>query len=219
MHAFVLAAVLTVTAPANGTVAEVQVQSGDGVTEGQVVIELDTTAIDKRFDAATADAGAADEARDNAALHLDAFTRIDEAITRGNMDAATLEAEAARKAALGDLERQRQLTQADDGPREEFERAVDAVRATQAAVDEVHWRAAHPKGGPSRGAQLRNELASAKKRSERAAALVARVQAELAAAHVASTGAGSVKDVLVTVGQHVRAGQALVKIDTEDQTP
>ncbi len=216
MHALVLAAIITVVAPSFGTVADVRVQSDDGVSEGDVVVAFDTTLVDLRIAAANAELGAAEESRDDAARKLDAFTRIDAAITTGNIEAATLSAGDELKTALADprspapAQRRRRAAERTSTP------PPAAVLAAQAAVDEVKWRAAHPKGASvaGRGAQLHNEVAAAAKRVERATANVARVNAELAATHVASTATGTVKAVLVSAGQRVSKGQALVRIDT-----
>jgi len=212
MHAVVLAAVVAVVAQVTGTIADIRVHVDDDVAEGDVVVAFDTSAADRQVDAANAEVAAAEAARDTAQRQLDAFTRVDAAITSGNVEAATLGVEGELRAALAELDRMRAAQETGD----DYDRIVDAVRTAQAAVDEAHWRGAHRDDGKDRGARMRASLAAATRRGERAAAAVTRANAALEATRVQATVTGTVRAVLIKEGQRVRAGQALLRVETPD---
>ncbi len=186
----VVAVIVEVVAPADGTIARVDVAVGDTVEAASAIAWLGDPQ-------RVADIAAAVE---RAARAVDAHDRVVTALAEGPEAVRALQAEldAARITFL----RIRQLHMLGEIPMREWSAALAEIEAATAAAAELAAERDAPLRFRTRGDRLRAELVAATRRRDRAS--------------VRAGAAGTVDALLVAPGDHVRRGHVVARISSDD---
>jgi multidrug resistance efflux pump len=186
----VVAIIVDVVAPADGTIARVDVAVGDTVEAASAIAWVG----DPRRVAEIA------EAVERAARAVDAYDRVATALAEGSPAIVALEAEL--DAARVTFARIRQLRELSEITNREWAAAVDVAEAAKAASAELAAERAAPLRWRTRGTRLRAELAAATRRRDRA--------------WIRAGAAGTVDAVLVAPGDRVVRGQVIARVVSDD---
>ncbi len=243
----------SISARVSGHVAKLSVQDNQFVQAGTVLVEIDPADYQVALDRAKADF---DDARASAtAAGVDvpitsvntssqlSSTQAEADSARAGIQAARQQSEAAKAQlqqaeandvkAQNDLGRYKQLVEKQEISQQQYDQAVAAARASQAAVRaaranadaalqqitqaegklaqaEANWRNANT--APKQMTVIRSKAASAEAEVQRKRADVEQAQLNLQYTKIVAPVAGVVSDRSVEVGQNVVPGQELMKI-------
>lgn len=199
--------IVPVVAKVGGYVGKVSVSENDKVTEGQVLVQLDTAELSVRLSQANADLSAA---RAAAGGNGQAEAQVETAAgQRGALEAQVSLARANASRAHADLSRMQELASKQIISLQQ----LDAARATASVADaavSAAQRQAAAAGGTVSGAEAGTRLADAKLKG--ADAMRANAALQLSYTRLVAPASGTVSRKTVEVGQLMQPAQQVMSI-------